>query len=306
MISFLGIALVWAAQAATPCGSLTQFEGEVSLIPADSKDFLATRLKAPIPCGAWVSVRTGWAEVHLKQGAKLRLGLDSFVQIGSESATTSLFRGRMFVQVEPGAASVTVLTANAVASIPKGTGIVFYDGEEQRTQLIGVEAPVTLANRYHDGPAIRVNPGEGSVLDFRNSRVVPSTPNPLDLAFLKKMVLDLSLEGRQAEDVLLAAAERSDRRLASEITVARKKSARRSIASSYSRFQPLPGDAKASTLWMRHLVAGERDVREFLAPQEYRGPAGRAVVVVEDVDRGNETLEKKKLIEELKKIQGGP
>lgn len=295
------------AYAGTPCGSLAQFEGEVSLIAENPSDFLATRLKAAIPCGAWVSVRTGWADVHLKHGAKFRLGVDTFVQIGSENANASLFRGRVFVQIEPGAAPVKIWTANAAATLAKGSAILFYDGDEQRTQLIGVEAPATLANRYHDGPSIQVKPGEGTLLDFRNARVVPSTPNPLDLAMLKKMVLDLSLDGRQAEGVLFAAAERSDRRLASEISghsTSRKKT-KRNPASSYARFEPMPGDGRASALWMRHLVAGDRDVREFLAPQEYRGPAGRAVVVVEDVNKVDASAEKKKLIEELKKIQGG-
>ena len=320
---------VATAQASgSPCAVVTRFGGEVQVLNSDRSHLVEFQKNSGVPCGGWVYVIRGYAEVHHRDGFTAHLGADTFVQFPESNLGEQisgdhfvLFKGEMFVSSDEGAGEARVQTANARARIARGSAIVEYNSETEDSQLIAIDQTATLENRFEISKRISVQPGEASTLNFKLLRVVPSAPSAVALSSLKPRLQDLHL-GEKAQMVAMVAAQaRANRKLASDlngskhVSVAQKKEMQDTYALTKARakYLPHPVDEEASRLkahFVNRMVAGELAGEKMLYPDKFYGKAQSvSVQVIDPADKflkkkqKNDDAEKKKLIEELAKIR---
>ena len=295
------------------CGSLEVFEGDVQILDETRTHLIELKRKAPLPCGCWISSNEGW--VHLKHvaGPSLNLGAGSYVQLLGEKSKTEqvvVYQGQVYADVN-GVESVFKL-GSALGRVKTQRGKMVYlagYADHSSSQLIVLEDSAIFENRFEDSRNVKVSEGEMSELRFDLSRVIPQNPTPIAVATLKPKLFDLRIDEKIQSKAFNLAMKRQERTLAelgSEGHPKAEKKPERKIASVVSKSGDgddiSPGEkSRLHQLWVQKMVPGVRNAENFLFPGKIKEngdfrPAPQFNAI--------EKTEKKKLMQELLRVQG--
>lgn len=271
-----------------PCGILKKFGGEVEILNPNRTRLITTRLKAGIPCGGWVTVRKGWAEIHHRQGYRVNLSNNTFVELFDNVKDRHLtgqdhivlYKGKVYGKVEKGQGELRVVTANGLVRIPEGEAIVIFSQINEETQVLGINRKISFENRFEGSRRITVKRGEATSLNLRAKRVVPSTPQAISLSSMRTHLADFNLEKKEAQKILTAAKKRRFRKMPHlfikgdpDSSENRKRFAEKPKKKpfpgrnpnkkdyTYERHPPLKGDQAAKDRWVDRIVGNSNSVK---------------------------------------------
>lgn len=302
---------------AAPCAVLQKFDGEVQILDSNRSTLLQTVPKSPVPCGGWLSVRSGSAVLTHRQGYVFHVGTDSFLQVfdhvpGKESTAEEqivLFKGKLIAEVENGSDELRVLTTTGRARVSHGTALVTFTQETERMQLVSIDRKATLENRFEPARKIEISAGEVTSIDFDTLRVVPETPRAVAMASLREVFADFSLEKRILERALFSATRRAERKFASEVKPEDVQTKRKPAGlefddenggKHYERYRPKKDDPAARAAFSGRYQGAVR-VKPVAGAQALPAPRKKSetkVSATRETDR-----EKEKLIEELSNLE---
>ena len=303
------------------CGVLERFEGDVQILNSTRDTLIDVTFNVGIPCGGWISVQKGWADVKHRQGYGLRLGPGTFIEIfdnvqdqqitGEEHV--ALYRGKLYVEVPKGSEKLRVITANARAKISWGDSLIIFNAWDEETQLVALTNTAVLENRFEKSNQIQIKSGEATSLNFKILRIIPATPRAIEVASLKEKLNDLNLSAQQMSVAVQAAYKRQDRRFASVVKEEKRNPAAINKKSNYSYIQHKTeeGDTKAQAQWVKKLVGGQAVGERILFPEKFLGREQKAQIYVRDPSQAlggkkrhsEEDKEKQKLLQELSELQ---
>jgi hypothetical protein len=331
---------------AAPCAVIENYHGDLEILDPSRTHVINVGKNVGIPCGGWVSSEMGWALIRHRDGHDLRVGPNTFIEIPENNATSPdqvvLYHGEMFGSTEGGGGDLRITTANARVRVPKGNVLVNYDSDNQDTQLVALDHPATLENRFEPAQKIKIQGGESSSLNFKLQRIAPTFPKAVSIAALKEKLVLFRLNDKDASEAYQVAQARAERRLAATLTPEEEQAKQdaqdkkqshddlefksketpvvtRKLASegrvtdagySYDR-NPVNSDESAmlKSHWVRKMTAGEDLGERILFPDKFHGKPRKVSVMVDDpgakMDAKKHTLEdaeKRKLIEELSQI----
>jgi hypothetical protein len=207
---------------AAPCAVVENFQGDLEILDPSRTHIINVGKNVGIPCGGWVSSEMGWALIRHRDGHDLRVGPNTFIEIPENNANSPdqvvLYHGEMYGNTEGGGGDLRITTANARVRIPKGSVLVNYDAENQDTQLVALDHPATLENRFEPDQKTKIQAGESTSLNFKQLRVVPTFPKAVSIASLKEKLILFRLNEKDAADAYQVAEVRAERRLAATLT----------------------------------------------------------------------------------------
>ncbi|MCC7440440.1 MAG: hypothetical protein IT285_02335 [Bdellovibrionales bacterium] len=300
------------ASAPAPCAVMDKFDGEVQVLDATRTHLVDTALKTAIPCGGWVSVRDGTAEIRHRQGYSFKLGPNSFVEFydnrGGQQLTGDdqvvLYRGSLWVDAPQGNEPVSVVTANARARLTHGTAVVIYSPDDEETQLLSLAHQASLHNRFVGTGAVTVKEGEATSLNMKLKRAVPETPAVVSMASLRRVLKELPIEAREAASATARVRKRIERLFAES---GREKG--RNPASARGPYDRHPASAGGTPQWRGVGAGGDASI---LFPEGRKAQARKADVLLEDPaviyerrKRQEQDQEKDRLIRALSGIKSG-
>lgn len=206
-----------------PCAILENFGGNVELLDPSRTRVFSLSKHTGIPCGGWVSTSGGWAIVHHRDGHDLRLGPNTFLEIpeshpddGSDQVV--LYRGEMFGSTEGGAGELRIITANARVRVKHGTALINFSPDEQDTQLVALDQPAWLENRFEPEKKMEAKAGEATSLNFKQLRVVPTFPKAVSIASLRGKMSIFHVGEKEQGQYYETAQARAERRLAADLS----------------------------------------------------------------------------------------
>jgi hypothetical protein len=167
-------------------------------------------------------------------------------------------------------------------------------------------------NRFESAHPITVRAGEGSSLNFKLLRVVPSAPRAVSVAALRKHLTDLRLEGRNRDQAVASVQKRQERHFAT--TTAKSDRAPAGAASkekNYARHPAGVDDDFIRRTMARKVAGDERAGDAVLHPHGHGGKPVKGHPEVQRVEEDSferkatleEAAEKQRLIDELSKIK---
>jgi hypothetical protein len=320
-----------------PCAILENFGGDVEVLDPSRTRVVGLAKSSGIPCGGWISSGNGWAIVRHRDGHDLRIGPNTFLEIPEShpGATDSafadqvvLYRGEMFGSTEGGGGELRVITANGRVRMKQGTMLINFNPESQDTQLVALDRPASLENRFEPAKKVVAKAGESTDLNFREMRVIPSYPKAISIASLHGKLALFKLTDQDQTKIYETAQARAERRLAAELVQAEpdeKVTSNRQIASepvsatpavaskryNYDRNPIDPEQAqKLKAQWSKKMTAGEDIGEQILFPDRFYGKPQKVKVTIMDPaepmnaqKQQTEDVEKKRLIQELSQIQ---
>jgi hypothetical protein len=302
-----------------PCAVIERFGGDLQILDATRTKLQDPAVGMAVGCGSWISVSKGWVALKHEDGALIRLGAGTFARLKDDKDSLVLHHGEALLTAGHGRGTIRAITPNARVILTKGTGVVIYSPEEEESQLIALEDQATIENRFETAAPVNVRAGEGSSLNFKLLRVVPTAPRAVAIAALRKHLADLKLEGRARDLAVAAVQRRAERHLAAATAKpdrgpasAVDKEKAEKLKKSYAR-HPAGADDEFIRRTMARKVAGdERAGEAVLHPKSrYKGKLikGHPQVTPTDEDEVekkttlDEAVEKQHLIEELSKIK---
>ncbi|MEK6580302.1 MAG: FecR domain-containing protein [Bdellovibrionota bacterium] len=301
-----------------PCAYLNNFGGDVQIFDESREHRIQVLRKARIPCGGWVSVTKGWAEIRHRDGQEVRVGSDTFVGFPENNSDghykgdhVVLYRGQVYVHTDGGQREFRVASATARARLSRGTAIVVYSEADEETQLIGLENVAWIENRYEASRPIQVRSGEASSMNIQLLRVIPSIPRAVSIASLRAKLSSLSIGERQTAAAVHAVQNRQERKFASNME--HNESRRPASVSNYERHSKKEkDDSELYSRWVKKMVAGEKVGEAILFPDQFYGRPQKVKIHVEDtglrvpasrVQHPEQEAERKRLLEELSSIR---
>ena len=308
-----------------PCAVLENFGGDVEVLDPSRTRVVGFSKNAGVPCGGWVSSGNGWAIIHHRDGHDLRIGPNTFLEIpeshpgaaeASQADQVVLYRGEMFGSTEGGAGELRVITANARVRVKHGTALINFSPDDQDTQLVALEGPATLENRFEPSKKVEAKAGESTNLNFKLQRVIPEYPKAISIASLKGKLAQFKLTEQDQSRLYETAEARAERRLAADLTdpeeVAEaagkksvvhedekvvadrglasvtplenpKKSAKKSSKFTYNRNPLSPEESqKLKARWAKKMTAGEDIGERILYPDKFYGKPQKVKVMISD------------------------
>lgn len=272
-----------------PCAVVEGFKGKVQVFTPHDQVLNRVDRKVDVPCGGWILVSDGWAVLKHRQGFELKLGAQTFIEIYDHTADHQytgtehvvLYRGKIFANVRQGSGELRAVTANARARLKMGSGILFYDEKETKTQLISVDQKITLENRFQEDSRVALKPGESTTISFKARRVVPSTPRAVKAVLLKIWVNDIPLSEDELKLAVFSASDRQSRKFAEVSSPSgTKRRILRSLAfksreeSKEFVYDRYPGssdlqkqDSKARQEWLQNLAGDHRPSQSLFFPE---------------------------------------
>ena len=325
-----------------PCGILESFSGNLQILDSTRSHLLETNVRSPIPCGSWVSVSQGWAQIRHQNGPHVHLGSQTFIQLVDfrkddqfKDDHLVLYKGQVYVQAGNGEEEFRLVSSGGRARVKRGKIIFIFNTQDDETQLIALENSATLENRFEPTRKIKVHDGEATELNFNMVRVVPGLPRALSISSLKPKLTELRVLESDQYELIQTALRRQDRKLAMSLNGdeeeqsprSKKKNSDKSLGEeshsegrkpasivgskeSYLRHEPSTVDAALHDHWVKKMVGEEQVGERILYPDKFYGKSQRVSIEIEDpTTRGKgkknkvEDVEKKRLIEELSKIR---
>lgn len=291
-------------QGQVPCGILTRLEGDVQILDPSRTNFIHTVEGSAIPCGGWVNVRQGVAEIEHRQGYRFHLAQNTFVEVYDNINNKELsgkdhlviYKGQALVEIPPKSTEIRILTANSVITSKQGSLLAIYSPESDETQSVALKGKLRIANRFDTSKSIAVAEGESSSVNFRTLRVLPTEPSALSVASVRG-ILNEMLVGSEDEDRYLGAVKsRLDRTFASDIS---RKIASNKKKSDYNRHPASGSDDRAHQAWVKRLVGGADQGEKILYPDSNGTAVDTSGVSAVTGSPEEEEREKKRLLEEL-------
>lgn len=302
-----------------PCATVQEFSGDVEIVDSTRSHLVALPDEKGVPCGGWITIKKGFVRISHRDGHRIHLGSESFVQIVQNdqpgvggSDTLVLLKGELYAKVNPGSPELRVLSANGRARIRKGSGVVVYSGLDDTTQLIAVEGEASLENRFQGSRKTKLRGGESSRLDFRLARITPSMARAVALSSLRPKLISLRVPARETLIGLKLAKERGERVFAARSKALgpnpadpepSKPEQTRKLASTG------PDDAQVYAKMSQRLTGGKKLEEKVLFPERHVPPAKKASVEVRDLASAHgerteaQEKERRRLMEELSKIR---
>ena len=205
------------------CATVKTFTGEVQILDSTRTRVIDTEIGAAVPCGGWISVDVGWAELTHSDGRYLRVGTNSFVEIplrrkdggtGFDSHLV-LYKGRVFAEANGQNGETIIITPNA--TIRQGTGkfLAIFGQSDEESQVIALSEPASLENRFEPSRKIEVRPGEATTLTLGNNRILPTTPAAVMISSLKMTLLDLNFSEDEQREIIAIIRQRQEMKFAS-------------------------------------------------------------------------------------------
>lgn len=204
------------------CGIVTKTEGAVLISPADRTQIIQAKDRSSVPCGAWITIKEGWAEIRLGSGMDMRLSSETFAQIldpAFEKDEIALIRGQILAKAKSGTGEFTVVTANARVRFKDTFGVVVYLNEEEDTQVLGLGPnPVSFENRFSEKNALKIARGEISTMSLKQLRTIPTVAENAHQETLVAIGEDMQLEQREVQKLVAEVQPKGQRHLASVTT----------------------------------------------------------------------------------------
>jgi hypothetical protein len=205
-----------------PCAILENFGGEVEVLDPSRTRIVSLTKNSGIPCGGWVSTSNGWAIIQHRDGHDLRIGMNTFLEIpenmNKDSDQAVLYRGEAFATTEGGAGELRVITANSRVRIKRGTVLINFSPDDQDTQLVALDGPASLENRFEPEKRVNIKAGEATSLNFKTLRVVPTYPKAVSIASLKGKLGQFRVNEKDMSKIYETAEARAERRLAADLS----------------------------------------------------------------------------------------
>jgi hypothetical protein len=221
----LAVQLSTQESAAVPCATLHRFAGEVRIMDSSRTHLIDVVKKAGIPCGGWMSITQGWAELHHRDGFRIHVGPQAFVELPENNPDGHysgdhliLYRGTVFGQAGGGSGELRITTANARARVNRGSILLLFSQQQEETQLTTLENKATLENRFQSARKIVARAGEATSLNLKLMRVIPTSAAVVSIAGLKPRLSELNIEAGDQVEMLKNVKERQERSLASDLT----------------------------------------------------------------------------------------
>lgn len=298
------------------CGLLDSFAGDVLILNTSRTHMLNVTSRSALPCGSWVSVNQGWAQIKHQNGPRIYLGNQTFIQLNDfrensefKGDHTILYKGQIYVLANEGEEEFRVVTAGARVRIKRGKMVVGFDPAQDETQLISLSNIASLENRFEPSRIVRAKAGESTTLNFKLLRVVPSAPQAVAAAPLKAKLFEMHVSQSDQTDAVRVVLNRQNRKFASKMEADRSPASEGRV-NSYMRHPPDPEDTYLKNHLMQKMVGGENLGERILYPDRYYGNSKKIQVQVEDPGSPfdqkllkEEETEKKRLIHELLKIR---
>jgi len=313
-----------------PCAILENFGGSVEVLDPSRTRIVTLNKNIGIPCGGWISsADDGWAMILHRDGHEFRIGPNTFIEIPDNASASAdqvvLYRGEMFATTEGGGGELRIITANGRVRIQHGTSLVNFSPDEQATQLVALDGPASLENRFEPEKKVVAKPGESTSLDFKLLRVLPTFPKAVSVAALKSKLGQFRVNQTDQEKIYATAEARAERRLAADLSSTQDGSgapgsaapsssiAARKLASQYSYAKtPMDADqaAELKARWVKKMTGGEDIGETILYPDKFYGKPRKVKLIITDPaeqmdarQRKTEDSEKRRLIEELSQIR---
>lgn len=289
------------ASAPLLCGTLERASGQVQLLDATRTQLIDPSPKMAIPCGTWASIGPGpgWVILRHRNGFRIYAGPGAFFQVSTdERDNLILYRGELYVQSQGAGPELSVLTANARASLGQGTMVVLFSQAEEESQVIALEHTATIENRFQDSTKVKVRAGEASSLNLKLLRTVPTQPMAVSIAGLKGKLASFPVSAKDEHEAIRATHERQETKFPDPLpppTGGRSLASERPSASpsaSYERNPAQKGDGDLRTRFADQVVGGTKEGRALLFP----GQKKKAPIRVVDKD-------KSELMEELSRVR---
>lgn len=311
---------------ARPCAVVDSFAGDAQILNESRTNVSEADKKAPIFCGGWVSVQSGWLVLQHRFGYRVHVGPGTFAQLQDDADAIVVYRGQVFAQAGGGMGELRVVTPNARIRISRGSLVALFDPEEEKTQLTVVDGKASFENRFDTTKKanVTVKSGYASMLDFKLLRIVPSVPKIAAGSSLKAKLKELHVPERESERALAVTRNRQKELFSvfeknQNENVKPEKHAR-SIASVRATVEktghkhvddPEKNERMKEDYLVRKTLGGSEEGMKILGhAATQRKPAQKARVQVEDPEarlltrqKNAEDAEKKRLIEELSKIR---
>ncbi|MGZ3709851.1 MAG: hypothetical protein ACXVBC_13100, partial [Bdellovibrionota bacterium] len=277
-----------------PCAVIEDFRGEIQILDPSRTQLGEADRKSPIACDGWVSTGSGWAEIRHRSGFMIHVGSNTFLkfvkndpsipdaEFGAEQLV--LYKGQVYAQAGGGSGELRIVTANGRARVSRGKILLVFNKSEEETQLISLENEAHLENRFEPEHVVTVHPGEGSSLNFRLLRVVPSMPVAVSAAALRPKFNDLNLDQDTRKIATREILKRQGRKFAATLyedsdddhpgrKIASVKP--KLDASRYLRHQVSTEDSVLHAHWVKKMVGGEKIGERILYPDKYYGRTQR-------------------------------
>jgi hypothetical protein len=318
-------------QSIPPCAIVDQFSGDTQILNETRTSIKDMDAKAPVPCGGWISVQSGWAILQHRFGYRIHAGPGTFAQLQNDAEALVLYRGQIFVQAGGGMGELRIVTPNARLRLSRASAVALFDADEEKSQVSVVDGKAVFENRYETSKSATavVKSGYTSTLDFKLMRIVPSTPRIVAGASLKAKLKELHVPERESERALAIARNRQKELFASfekaidhskaSSPVASKGSNRKIASLQFADHKetrketndPEKNERMNRDYLKRKTVGGQEAGMALLGHRlTQRKPAKKVSVQVEDPEaqllmkqKQSEDQEKKRLIEELSKIR---
>lgn len=204
------------------CGIVKATEGAVLISPADRTQIIQAKNNSSVPCGAWITIKEGWAEITRIDGMRMRLSSETFAQIldpAFEKDHVALIRGQVLVKAGAGLGSFKVVTANARVKFEDTFGVVVYLNEEEDTQVLGLGAnPVLFENRFSEKNALKIARGQISTMNLKQLRTIPTVAEYAHQDTLVAMGEDMQLDTKEVKRLVAEVQPKGQRHLASVTT----------------------------------------------------------------------------------------
>lgn len=239
--------------AAVPCALILEVGGQVDVLDSSRTHLLPSSKRASVPCGGWISVGKGSAELKHRDGYVIHVGAGTFVQLPEPNLDGKqggdhliLFKGQLFAQAGGGSQELRVITANARARVRRGSAIAVYNQDEEETQLIALDSQSVLENRFEPSRKVTAKAGEATSLNFKQLRVVPSMPRAVALAALRPKFDELHVPARDRTSAVHSAQARQERIFATSLVDGEKDSEKHAAAQNAKDEKDSHGDPSES------------------------------------------------------------
>ncbi|MGK5083326.1 hypothetical protein WDW37_08460 [Bdellovibrionota bacterium FG-1] len=234
---------------AVPCAIIQNITGEADILDSSRTHLLPTAKQAPVPCGGWVSLKSGAIELHHRDGQRIHLGQGAFAQFTENNPDGQasgdhvvLYRGEAYVHAPKGTPEFRIITTNARASVGDGGSmIVVYSREDDETQVITLRGTSKFQNRFETSREVVVHAGESTSLNLKLQRVVPSIPHALGVAALRPKLAELRVPTYERETAKQNVTDRQERTFAAELVIDETEE---EVAARLAANRKLPGASK--------------------------------------------------------------
>lgn len=309
------------------CGLLESFVGDVQILDATRTKIIDPVVRLPIPCGCWISVNQGWAQLKHQNGPRIHLNSNTFIQLADfrkdsqlEGDHIVLYKGELFASVRDSEEDFRLITAMARARVRKGGKIIFLiDREKDQTQLISIKNSATLENRFETEKKVRVQAGEATQMNLKIKRVIPQFPSAVSVSSLRPKLYELRLSEHDKSEAIQVVMHRQDKKWITQTNtdsqsedVSEKKVKRTVSSISKPTVHPVGADDESilNTKFIDKLTGGAPGQEKLVDPTKFPDQSQKAHVEVEDPTiqineklKKQEDLEKKQLIEALSRIR---